>query len=161
VRACECSSGRAFPDLSAVSTNFQVVVDGVVMPVGGTSASTPTVAAMISMINSLRYHILRRLPSQPIWRVRSVTHTRTTLLEHSISQGKPTLGNINPALYAAWAQSAANYHDITTNQKQDTGCCPYSFSAVAGWYVAARTLVHLVHHHLSCRSPHGQSLGTR
>lgn len=70
-------SGRAFPDLSTIGTNFQVFQQGSVIPVGGTSASTPTFASMISMLNSLR-----------------------------LSKSLPTMGFINPFLYQANAFGA-------------------------------------------------------
>eukprot|EP01130_Rhizamoeba_saxonica_P002332 TRINITY_DN12157_c0_g1_i1.p1 TRINITY_DN12157_c0_g1~~TRINITY_DN12157_c0_g1_i1.p1 ORF type:complete len:575 (-),score=110.53 TRINITY_DN12157_c0_g1_i1:32-1702(-) len=68
------ATGRAFPDIAAIGFNFQIFVGGKVQPVGGTSASTPTFASIISMINSLR-------------------------LEHNL----PTMGHINPFLYKAAA----------------------------------------------------------
>lgn len=64
--------GRAFPDISAIGSNFQVVYNGTVIPVAGTSASTPTFAAVLSLINSLR-----------------------------LAAGRPTLGFVNPFLYQA------------------------------------------------------------
>jgi len=43
--------GRAYPDLAALSRHYQTVVNGVIEPQFGTSASTPTVAAIISNLN--------------------------------------------------------------------------------------------------------------
>jgi len=65
-------TGRAFPDISAIGVNFQVVYNGTVIPVAGTSASTPTFAAVLSLINGLR-----------------------------LAAGRPTLGFANPFLYQA------------------------------------------------------------
>lgn len=48
------SSGRAFPDVSAQATNFQVVVNGGTQSVYGTSCSSPTFASLIQLINSDR-----------------------------------------------------------------------------------------------------------
>ena len=42
---------RGFPDISAVGHNFVVVTGGKVQQVGGTSASAPTVAGMVSLMN--------------------------------------------------------------------------------------------------------------
>lgn len=42
---------RCVPDLSAYSTGFETIQDGSTQPIGGTSASTPVVAGMISLIN--------------------------------------------------------------------------------------------------------------
>lgn len=48
------ASGRAFPDVATVSTNFQVVANGMLIPVAGTSAATPTFASMVSHLNNAR-----------------------------------------------------------------------------------------------------------
>jgi hypothetical protein len=48
------TTGRGFPDVSALSTNFQVVIQGAWGPISGTSAATPTFAAVIALINDLR-----------------------------------------------------------------------------------------------------------
>eukprot|EP01105_Mastigella_eilhardi_P027539 TRINITY_DN8533_c0_g1_i1.p1 TRINITY_DN8533_c0_g1~~TRINITY_DN8533_c0_g1_i1.p1 ORF type:complete len:550 (-),score=158.16 TRINITY_DN8533_c0_g1_i1:41-1690(-) len=71
------ASGRGFPDLSTIATNFGVVMDGKAQTVGGTSAATPTFAAMLSLINQLR-----------------------------LNAGQPTLGWVNPFLYKAFAEGA-------------------------------------------------------
>ena len=44
------SSGRAYPDISAHSRNFSIVLNGTFEGTGGTSASAPTVAAVISLL---------------------------------------------------------------------------------------------------------------
>lgn len=46
--------GRATPDVSALGTGYAVYNNGAPMNVGGTSASTPTFAAMIGLINDAR-----------------------------------------------------------------------------------------------------------
>ncbi|EKV19223.1 Tripeptidyl-peptidase sed3 [Penicillium digitatum] len=65
------ATGRGFPDLSAQATNFIVRDHGEWISVGGTSASTPVIAAVISRLNSAR-----------------------------IAQGKPRMGFLNPWLYS-------------------------------------------------------------
>lgn len=48
-------SGRAYPDISALSDNYWVVTNRVPIPwVSGTSASTPVVGGMLSLINDQR-----------------------------------------------------------------------------------------------------------
>ncbi|TFK25089.1 subtilisin-like protein [Coprinopsis marcescibilis] len=64
-------NGRAYPDIAAQGTGYQVVVGGHIVSVGGTSASSPTVAAVFSLLNDVR-----------------------------LSQNKSTLGFINPLLYS-------------------------------------------------------------
>lgn len=63
-------SGRGIPDVSAFSTQFPTVVNGVPFPVGGTSAATPTWAAIITLLN-----------------------------DYEAFHGRPTLGFLNPWLY--------------------------------------------------------------
>ncbi|KAI5119526.1 hypothetical protein M0805_002548 [Coniferiporia weirii] len=63
--------GRAVPDVSAQGEGFQVVVGGRVESVGGTSASSPTFAAIVTLLNDAR-----------------------------IANGKPPLGFLNPLLYS-------------------------------------------------------------
>jgi len=46
--------GRATPDVSALGEGFQVYVNGQVMSVGGTSASTPLFAGLVSLLNEAR-----------------------------------------------------------------------------------------------------------
>ena len=67
-----CKNGRGTPDISAVGTNFLLCSGGCSNQgsLSGTSASTPTVAGMVSVINDLL-----------------------------LSQGKAPVGFINPALY--------------------------------------------------------------
>ncbi|XXG95171.1 hypothetical protein Hte_001431 [Hypoxylon texense] len=48
------ASGRAFPDISATGTNYVIQVGGYETDVLGTSASTPVVAALVSLINDSR-----------------------------------------------------------------------------------------------------------
>ncbi|EJD07658.1 subtilisin-like protein [Fomitiporia mediterranea MF3/22] len=65
------ASGRGFPDVSAQGQNFQVVLGGRTISVGGTSASSPTFAGVISLLNDFR-----------------------------IAAGKAPLGFLNPLLYS-------------------------------------------------------------
>lgn len=64
-------NARAIPDISANGHNYTVMVGGVRQAVDGTSASTPLLASMITMINEAR-----------------------------LSAGKSTVGFLNPVLYA-------------------------------------------------------------
>ena len=63
--------GRAFPDVAAQSYNFSVVDQGQLVLVGGTSASCPTFAAIINLINGAR-----------------------------LDRGKKALGFLNPWIYS-------------------------------------------------------------
>ncbi|KAI0797010.1 tripeptidyl peptidase A [Abortiporus biennis] len=72
-------SGRGFPDISAQSERFIVFVGGQRGHVGGTSASAPTVAAIISNLNDAR-----------------------------LAHGFPPLGFLNPLLYKIQHSGALN-----------------------------------------------------
>ncbi len=63
-------SGRAYPDVSAFATNFEIILKGKEQFVNGTSLSTPTVAGIISILNDVR-----------------------------LNKGQKTLGFLNPLLY--------------------------------------------------------------
>ncbi|KAG8716001.1 hypothetical protein FRC09_016119 [Ceratobasidium sp. 395] len=65
------NTGRGFPDVSAQGENYVIIQAGLPMQVSGTSASCPTFAGVISLLNDYR-----------------------------LSQGKPPLGFLNPWLYA-------------------------------------------------------------
>ena len=65
------TSGRGFPDISAQSVNFFTWIADELFFVLGTSASTPTWASVIALLNDAR-----------------------------LNAGKPSLGFINPLLYS-------------------------------------------------------------
>lgn len=99
------ADGRAVPDISAVATNFKVCSGGCGPAAGtltGTSAATPTVAGMVSVINDML-----------------------------LKAGKPSVGFINPVLYAASGNGAVGYDVLTGNNKY--GGCPAGFQATTGW----------------------------
>ncbi|PFH51001.1 hypothetical protein AMATHDRAFT_59869 [Amanita thiersii Skay4041] len=65
-------NGRAYPDVAAQGNGFQVVVGGRTISVGGTSASSPTVAGVFALLNDFR-----------------------------LANGKSSLGFVNPLLYSS------------------------------------------------------------
>lgn len=70
------SSGRAYPDVSALATNYPIVGGGSTTYVMGTSASSPVFASLIQLLNSDR-----------------------------LSNGKKPLGFLNPWLYSSAASA--------------------------------------------------------
>nr|POF07198.1 tripeptidyl-peptidase sed2 [Quercus suber] len=68
------ASGRSVPDVSAFSTKFPVVWNGLTVPIGGTSASTPLWASVIALLN-----------------------------DYEAEHGRPPLGFVNPWLYSLGA----------------------------------------------------------
>lgn len=64
-------SGRAYPDLAAQGYHYSTIWNGTLLPLDGTSASTPTAAAIFSLVN-----------------------------DDLIAKGKPPMGFLNPWLYS-------------------------------------------------------------
>ncbi|KAK3991102.1 tripeptidyl-peptidase [Cladorrhinum sp. PSN332] len=48
------AGGRAIPDISAIGSNFQIIMGGEMTEVMGTSASAPVIAAMVALVNDKR-----------------------------------------------------------------------------------------------------------
>jgi len=84
-----------------------VVVDGSVMGVGGTSASTPTFASLVARLNDARI----------------------------VRNGKAPLGFLNPFLYNLAATTPSAFYDVTegTNGIDRGGNQIPGFPAEQGW----------------------------
>ncbi|VDC03294.1 unnamed protein product [Peniophora sp. CBMAI 1063] len=92
-------TGRAYPDVAAQGVNFQVVIGGRTSGVSGTSASSPAFAGVVSLLNDYR-----------------------------LSQGKSSLGFLNPLFYST---AASGFNDITSGS--NPGCSTNGFSTAKGW----------------------------
>ncbi|EJD45531.1 family S53 protease [Auricularia subglabra TFB-10046 SS5] len=90
--------GRAFPDVAMAGTNFAVVSGGTFPIVDGTSCSSPSFASVVALIN-----------------------------DRLVAQGSPTLGFLNPLLYA----NPNAFTDITAGS--NPGCGTNGFPALTGW----------------------------
>ncbi|NP_001084555.1 tripeptidyl peptidase I L homeolog precursor [Xenopus laevis] len=78
-------SGRAYPDVAALSDNYWVVTNRVPIPwVSGTSASTPVFGGILSLINDRR-----------------------------LQKGLSPLGFLNPALYRLQVNGSQALYDVT------------------------------------------------
>ncbi|XP_026183246.1 tripeptidyl-peptidase 1 [Mastacembelus armatus] len=104
-------SGRAYPDIAALSDNYWVVINRVPVPwVSGTSASTPVVGGMLSLINDQR-----------------------------LLKGLPVLGFLNPLLYKLKGQALFDvtegcHASCLDEQVQGNGfCAAPSWDPVTGW----------------------------
>ncbi|KAJ7474183.1 peptidase S8/S53 domain-containing protein [Mycena latifolia] len=73
------TGSRAFPDISANGANFLMAAEGRFIPVSGTSASSPVVGAIITMVNDAR-----------------------------LAVGKSPVGFINPVIYSPKFKGAFN-----------------------------------------------------
>jgi len=100
------ANGRATPDVSALGEGFQVYVDGIPQSIGGTSASSPTFAAMVSLLN-----------------------------EQRLKAGKPQMGFLNPFLYAN-ADAFYDVTQGTNAEGRGPISSPYGYAATAGWDAA-------------------------
>jgi len=97
------ATGRAYPDVAALSSSFLVVCNLIPVPgVAGTSCATPTISGIVALLNDLR-----------------------------IANNKPPLGFLNPLLYKLGANSSPALNDIT--QGSNPGCGTNGFEATRGW----------------------------
>ncbi|EFA84081.1 peptidase S8 and S53 domain-containing protein [Heterostelium album PN500] len=87
------SSGRAYPDVSSFSESLIIAHRGRLMSIGGTSASAPIIAGLLSNINSKR-----------------------------LSLDQPTIGFVNPLLYKIAKENPESFYDIKTGSNE-FHCC--------------------------------------
>jgi hypothetical protein len=107
---------RDVPDISLSASGdhdgYIIYASGTLMPVGGTSASSPSFAGIVTLIN--QYVVTKG------------------------TQSKPGLGNINPNLYALAQNTTGVIHDVTAGnnivpcKSGSTGCKTGSFGYSAG-----------------------------
>ncbi|XP_020034924.1 tripeptidyl-peptidase 1 [Castor canadensis] len=105
------TSGRAYPDVAALSDGYWVVSNSMPIPwVSGTSASTPVFGGILSLIN-----------------------------EHRILSGRPTLGFLNPRLYqqhgAGLFDVTHGCHESCLNEEVEGQgfCSGPGWDPVTGW----------------------------
>jgi hypothetical protein len=109
--------GRAYADLSAIGFNLMMVMGGVVMPVGGTSASGPVLGGIFALLNDLQ-----------------------------LSQNRPTLGNPLPWIWTVLAKTPGAFNDLTYGRNDDGDLqprgsafpsrCPFTPGAATGFPLA-------------------------
>jgi tripeptidyl-peptidase-1 len=101
------SSNRATPDVSALGSEyFQVINGGGLTPVGGTSASTPTFSAIVTLLNQIR-----------------------------LDRGDQPLGFLNQWIYQTWAKHSDAFFDVVVGNNI-VPCCQgetSGFTTAAGW----------------------------
>ena len=95
------ASGRCYGDISSSARNYPTLIGGDLDAVDGTSAATPTIAALIALVNDL---LLQR--------------------------GAPPVGFINPALYAMPNTAFFDVVMGNNRCPEDLAdCCPYGYNA--------------------------------
>ena len=101
--------GAAYPDVSLLAVGYVTAINSSFYPIDGTSASTPVVAAMLSLVNSAR-----------------------------LAGGKPPIGWLNPALYLLNSSFTRDVVAGENRCRRGGGtgqtCCREGFSAAPGWY---------------------------
>jgi tripeptidyl-peptidase-1 len=90
--------GRAYPDVGSVGDRQLILGGGDWYSIGGTSLSAPVWAAVLTLVN-----------------------------EQRLKAGKPTLGFVNPVLYA----HPEVFNDVT--EGTNPGCDTVGFKASKGW----------------------------
>ena len=98
------ASGRAYPDVSALGTNFNINVNGQFELVSGTSAASPTFAGVLSLIAAER-----------------------------AAQGKPRLGFLNPTIYKLGKVGNDVTEGYNQDENCIPGVPIRGFSATKGW----------------------------
>ncbi|KAF8142715.1 subtilisin-like protein [Mycena galopus ATCC 62051] len=96
-------TGRGFPDVAVQGLNFQIVNDGAPGLIGGTSASAPTFAAIIALIN-----------------------------DRLLAAGKPVLGFLNPLIYSTGSKAFTDV-TAGHNSGFVCPASSVAFDAAVGW----------------------------
>lgn len=98
-------NGRGYPDVSLLGHNYAIVIGGKLYSVSGTSASTPTFAGMVSLVNAAR-----------------------------LREGKGPIGFLNIILYESH-HHYANDITVGNNSCSSNGICckDLGFNATKGW----------------------------
>ena len=97
------ASGRASPDVAALGEGFQVFVNGEIKTVGGTSASAPLFAGLVSLLNEAR-----------------------------TQKGRPPMGFLNPWLYAH-QDMLTDIVDGSNAISRSGTAAPYGFNCTKGY----------------------------
>lgn len=98
------ASGRGYPDISLLGYNYAVVIGGSTYGVSGTSASSPSFAALVALVNAAR-----------------------------VNAGKSNLGFINQGIYEGYASFAHDITSGTNNCTAGIVCCSQGFASAVGW----------------------------
>ena len=115
-------NGRGIPDVSLIGVNYQVVIQGSLKTLFGTSASAPVFGAMLSVINAERARS----------NLSSVGFINPTLYGYGMNNSfGEDGGNFNPF------QDVTSGHNkcaaYTGSNPSNAVCCQSGFYAIAGW----------------------------
>jgi tripeptidyl-peptidase-1 len=124
-----CSrSGRGYPDIAALATEFSIVLNNNVRSTGGTLCALSVCISLLPAPSTLR-----RLFSdtQLTANVQTVAGIVSLMNDFLISKRKAPLGFLNPWLYDEEDGLAEGLNDITYGSNQ--GCGTGGFLATPGW----------------------------
>lgn len=96
--------GRGTPDVSALGEGYQTLINGKLESVGGTSASAPAFAAMVSLLNEAR-----------------------------LAAGKPAMGYLNPFLYQNPEAFTDVTMGTNAINRADGSPLLYGYNCTQGW----------------------------
>jgi tripeptidyl-peptidase-1 len=103
-----CRGGRGTPEVAALGEGYQVINSGSLKNVGGTSASSPLFAGLISLLN-----------------------------EYRLQNGQSPLGFLNPLLYDMAHAAPGSFWDVTVgnNRLDESAILPLTegYSCTEGW----------------------------
>jgi tripeptidyl-peptidase-1 len=95
---------RGYPDIAAIGARVLIVSGGEIAVAEGTSASTPIIAGLTTLLNDYRFNA-----------------------------GKTALGFLNPVLYQM-PSTAFNDVTVGSNEcTEGSNCCTYGYGATTGW----------------------------
>ena len=91
---------QGFPDVAAQSDYFDIIYQGTNLSIGGTSAASPTVNGIVTLLNDVR-----------------------------LSRGMPPLGFLNPLLYSIGATDRSAFNDITVGNNPGCNTTGFNVSS--------------------------------
>ena len=116
------TTGRGYPDVAFPGVNFVTVVGGVLSLVSGTSASTPALAGVVSLINAERVRL--GLAGRVGWLnptlYKAAQSTSLKLYNDVVAGDNQGRISVTEALNATWNKTAVRY-------------CAEGFNATVGW----------------------------
>jgi tripeptidyl-peptidase-1 len=99
------ASGRAYPDISMSGNSYYVIIGEYIYSVAGTSASSPVIAGLVSLVNSYR-----------------------------LQKGFSPVGFLNPAIYGNNGEFANDITSGDNKCKSSaSNCCSIGFEATEGY----------------------------
>lgn len=125
--------GRGYPDVALNGFAYNIIVNGFVAAVSGTSASAPVFAAMRKFI--MYYYVQIHVLLASFYLIFVFLHCLvSTINARRIAHGGSPVGFVNPTLYAnAGAFTDITYSDNLCSQSSPQATGASGFYAATGW----------------------------